>query len=68
MPEVRAAVRSHLAHKARARSWEGQPEAVAVQAQESLEELSTLKVKTVEVRRCPSSKVRHSHCALLEQP
>ena len=40
---------------------------VAEQAQEGLEELSTLKVRNSGGKEIPSSKVRSSGCALLEQ-
>ena len=43
--------------------------AVAAQVQEGLEELSHVEGEEgVAVRRYPSSKVRSSSCALLEQP
>ena len=57
--------------KARDGGREGQPHVqgvVAVQAQEGLEEPSHLKVRKGSRRRYPSSKVRSSSCALLEQP
>ena len=41
---------------------------VAARAQEGLEELFHVKVRGGAVRRYPSSKVRSSDCALLEQP
>ena len=43
-------------------------EAVAVRAQEGPEEPSQLKVRKSGGRRYPSSKIRSSGCALLEQP
>ena len=42
--------------------------AVAAQAQEGLEELSHAEGQEQRLRRYPSSKVRSSGCALLEQP
>ena len=72
MPEARAATgSSNPTPKARGGSREGQPHVqgvVAVQAQEGLEEPSHLKVRKGSRRRYPSSKVRSSSCALLEQP
>ena len=44
------------------------PEAVAVQAQEGLEELSHVEGQERRLRRYPSSKVRNNGCALLELP
>ena len=70
--EVRGGGWEELPHapklEARGSSQEGQHHtqgAVAVWAQEGLEELSHGRVV---VRRYPSSKVRSSGCALLEQP
>ena len=58
--------------EARGGSWEDQPNvqgAVAARAQEGLEELSHVEDQEGWwVRRYPSSKVRSSGCALLEQP
>ena len=51
--------------------WEEQPHTqrvVAVRVQEGLESHPTLKVRKGDGRRYPSSKVRSSSCALLEQP
>ena len=44
------------------------PEAVAVRAQEGLEELSHVEGQERRLRRYPSSKVRNNGCALLERP
>ena len=57
--------------EARGGGQEDQPHvqgAVAARAQEGLKDYPTLKVRRVAVRRYPSSKVRSSGCALLEQP
>ena len=78
------AERSHPASEARGGSrkeqphargqggdWEEQPHTqrvVAVRVQEGLESHPTLKVRKGDGRRYPSSKVRSSGCALLEQP
>ena len=71
-PEGSTATRSsNPKPKARGGGREGQPHVqgvVAVQAQEGLEEPSHLKVRKGSRRRYPSSKVRSSSCALLEQP
>ena len=73
VPEARAATgSSNPMLKARAGGQEGQPQVqgvVAVQAQEGLEEPSHVEGRSgrAAVRRYPSSKVRSSGCALLEQ-
>ena len=60
--------RSYPTSETRGHSREEQPHAqgaLAVRAQEGLEELSH---KRAAVRRYPSSKVRSSGCVLVEQP
>ena len=68
MPEARGCdERSYPMSEVRGSGREGQHHAqgtMAVQVQEGLEELSNGRVV---VRRYPSSKVRSSGCALLEQ-
>ena len=74
MSEVRGGGREELPHapkpEAKGGGREEQPHvqgAVAVQAQERLEELSHVEGRRAAVRRYPSSKVRSNGCALLEQ-
>ena len=57
--------------KARGGIWEELPHvqgAVAARVQEGLEDYPTLKVRKGGGEEIPSSKVRSSGCALLEQP
>ena len=74
-PDGRVGGREELLHapppEARGSGREEQPHvqgAVAVQAQERLEELSHVEGRRAAVRRYPSSKVRSNGWALLEQP
>ena len=65
------AERSYPTFEVRDGSWEEQPHiqgVVAAWAQEGLKKIHMFKSAMVAVRRCTSSKVRSSGCALLEQP